>query len=70
MNDVSFRLKGLACTACQRLAKKRLEKIVGVSEATVALDGTTVLHVALAPTADAINKALAGTGFEVAGDVG
>lgn len=66
MYDVTFRLKGLACTACQRLAKKRLEKMGGVNEANVALDGTTVLHVALAPTPEAVNKALAGTGFELA----
>ncbi len=69
MYDVTFRLKGLACEACQKLAKKKLEKIPGVSNACVAQDGTTVLRASFPPTSLAIDKALTGTGFEIVGGI-
>ncbi len=69
MFDVTFRLKGLACEACQKLAKKKLEKLSGVSEAKVGPDGTTTLHVSYPPTARAIDDALTGTGFEIVGGI-
>ena len=66
MNNINFKLAGLTCEACVRLAAKRLQKIPGVVEANIDLQ-TGNAHVTSVADLDLdiLSKSLEGTSYSI-----
>lgn len=65
MEKINVNLIGLTCEGCVKLAKKRLEKIEGVTEANVELSGKTEITSNRPIANEEIRKALADTKYSV-----
>lgn len=66
MKTTSFQLTGLTCPACIKLVEKRLEKIKGVTDMKIELNGQSEISADKEITIDEIKSALADTQFKVA----
>lgn len=65
MQTLNFKLTGLTCSACAKLAKKRLEKINGASEVEVQDNGNATIVADLAISKKEIKAALSGTDYDI-----
>jgi len=64
MNDIKFKLEGLNCEACVKIATKRFLKVPGVREANIDLTtGNTQILSDVEIDLDALQKSLAGTDY-------
>lgn len=65
MQTLNFRLTGLTCGACAKLAKRRLEKIDGATEVNVLNDGNSTIVTSLPISKKQIKEALSGSDYDV-----
>lgn len=67
MNDIKFKLEGLSCEACVKIASKRLSAVAGVSEVNIDLasGNTSVLSEEKIDLAT-LEKSLADTTYKIA----
>ena len=67
MKTINFKLEGLTCAACVKLATSRLKKISGVREVAIAMDtGQAQVSSLAAINLDIIKQSLADTNYTVA----
>lgn len=66
METTSFKLSGLTCEACAKLATRYLEKIDGVGEVKVNLTGETQISADRSVEKAEVQKALADSDYKVA----
>lgn len=65
MYTLNVKLAGLTCSACTKLAKKRIEKLGGVKEVDVQLSGETqILSERMIPKNE-IKDVLLGSDYEI-----
>lgn len=66
MNSIDFKLEGLTCEACVKLASGRIKKIPGVQDVTISLETGDARVVSVANIdLDIINQSLVGTHYNV-----
>lgn len=66
MQDINFKLAGLTCEACVKLATKRLKKIPGVYEVSVDLaTGETGVFSEADLDLDLLEQSLSGTHYSI-----
>lgn len=65
MQTLNFKITGLTCSACAKLAKRRLEKIEGVEEITVLENGDSMVVADSPISKNQIKEALSGTDYNV-----
>ena len=64
MNDIKFRLKGLTCESCVKIATKRFLKVPGVTEVNIDLTtGNTHVLSDVNVDLDTLQKSLADTDY-------
>lgn len=64
--QISFKLSGLTCQACQTLTQRRIQRIPGVQEVSVELaTGVATVSVDRDVTRTEVQNALAGTHYTV-----
>lgn len=65
MQTFNFKLTGLTCGACAKLAKRRIEKIVGIRDVDILDNGNSTIVSDLAISKEQIKEALFGTDYKV-----
>ncbi len=65
MHNLHYQISGFTCQACVRLAQKRIEKIEGVSEASVQENGETLISAERNIDKTEINEALKDTNYKI-----
>ena len=65
MDKYNFELSGLTCSACAKLAQKRLSKIEGVETVSVDSNGKTTILSAVSIDKKVVNQALSDTDYKV-----
>lgn len=66
MNSINFKLKGLTCEACIKLAAGRIKKIPGVQDVKISPETGDAKVVSIADiNLDIIKKSLAGTNYNI-----
>lgn len=65
METINFKLTGLTCGACAKLAQKRIAKIEGVDDIRVSEDGTAEITSEKAITKEDVKNALSDTDYSV-----
>lgn len=64
----TIKLAGLTCTACQKLAGKRIKIIADVEEVNVDISGETQIKAIREISEDEVKQVLKGTHYTVAGE--
>ena len=66
MNNINFKLAGLTCTACTKLATNRLKKVPGVQEVKIDLaSGQTEISSVTNIDLSALEDSLKGSGYSI-----
>lgn len=66
MNNINFKLTGLTCSACVKLASRRLEKIPGVIDVKINLEsGKTEVRSNNALDLEILETSLANTNYSI-----
>ncbi len=65
METINFRLAGLTCGACAKLAQKRIAKIDGVINSIVGEDGSAEITSEKTILKEEVKNALFGTDYSV-----
>ena len=66
MNTLNFKLTGLTCESCVKLASNRLKKVPGVKEVTIDLaSGDTQISSEIILDLENLDKSLEGTHYSI-----
>lgn len=65
METINFKLTGLTCGACAKLAQKRIAKIDGVTNSVVNDDGSAEITSEKVITKEEVKNALSDTNYSV-----
>lgn len=65
MNEQKFKIEGIHCEACIKLAKIRIGKIEGIQDVDISPDGKASVRADRTIALDEIAKVLDGSGYAV-----